>query len=637
MKKNKRAHLFSGCSCVFPIFAALCVWLLSGQNAYGAEYVSAKSDSYAGRVEYFEDDGTFENELGENHLTVNGEEVFCLDPHTAVQVGAVTRMSLSEYGMPQETVTRVALTLKYLDESGLSGNALYMMKQLAVWRTMNDVYGFNLGNTRLTAQTLDYDTQNRVLGSVTAQVEANLWRYKGDGYAYVNDGQAVGNFTLRQVTGFANLNKASAMPELTDGNACYDLSGAIYGVYADAQMEQLVDQMITDENGDTETIELKEGTYYVYEDHAPEGFLPDDEIHEIRVTAGQTETVTCTDFPAYDMDGLRIRKINTDTGGSAPSGKTHLAGAQFTICYYDGYYGSGELPAEPTRTWILAAKEEIQEEGEVKYVCDLAEGYQVGGDPLYYKGEVPVLPLGTVAVWESVAPDHYILDDSVWSSSGGTCGRILVRQILGDGNGGHLTEGNEAICLNRVLRGDFRMVKIDAKTQKAMSGIRFRITSVTTNESHEFETDANGGYSSAEDPEMWFGSTEANEWDRVTGSEEGRGFYAAKTQYGALPYDEYIIEELECDGNKGKVLWSGKLYITDEGRVVSLGTIENEDQPVPAKNEVKKAGKSAGTGDTSSAFLYVIMCAGALLLLCALACYNEWRRYRRERKHETDR
>ena len=34
--------------------------------------------------------------------------------------------------------------------------------------------------------------------------------------------------------GFAKLIKASANPRITDGNKCYTLSGAVYGVYSDA-------------------------------------------------------------------------------------------------------------------------------------------------------------------------------------------------------------------------------------------------------------------------------------------------------------------------------------------------------------------------------------------------------------------
>ena len=50
-----------------------------------------------------------------------------------------------------------------------------------------------------------------------------------------------------------------------------------------------------------------------------------------------------------------------------------------------------------------------------------------------------------------------------------------------------------------MIGGDFFFTKIEEKTQKAMAGIPFRITSVTTGESHVIVTDANGYFSSASD------------------------------------------------------------------------------------------------------------------------------------------
>ena len=66
-----------------------------------------------------------------------------------------------------------------------------------------------------------------------------------------------------QVKGYANLVKASANPTITDGNACYSLAGAVYGIYTDWDCTNQVDTFTTDEWGNSNTVELNAGTYYV--------------------------------------------------------------------------------------------------------------------------------------------------------------------------------------------------------------------------------------------------------------------------------------------------------------------------------------------------------------------------------------
>ena len=46
---------------------------------------------------------------------------------------------------------------------------------------------------------------------------------------------------------------------------------------------------------------------------------------------------------------------------------------------------------------------------------------------------------------------------------------------------------------------------------------------------------------------------------------------------GALPYDTYTIEELRCEANQGKFLYSGSFTISRANYMVSLGNVENAD------------------------------------------------------------
>jgi len=63
--------------------------------------------------------------------------------------------------------------------------------------------------------------------------------------------------------GKAKIQKSSGNIAITNGNNCYFLSGATYGVYSDKGCTKSVATFTTDENGNMGTIEVKAGIYYV--------------------------------------------------------------------------------------------------------------------------------------------------------------------------------------------------------------------------------------------------------------------------------------------------------------------------------------------------------------------------------------
>lgn len=74
------------------------------------------------------------------------------------------------------------------------------------------------------------------------------------------------------VAGKLSIHKSSANPGITDGNDCYSLEGAEFAVLNAAG--QNMGTLRTDANGDTNTLELPEGTYTVRETKPPKGYLP---------------------------------------------------------------------------------------------------------------------------------------------------------------------------------------------------------------------------------------------------------------------------------------------------------------------------------------------------------------------------
>ena len=79
--------------------------------------------------------------------------------------------------------------------------------------------------------------------------------------------------------------------------------------------------------------------------------------------------------------------------------------------------------ANTTRKWVF----KTDEYGEIK----LNNSYKVSGDNLYYNGDLPTMPVGTVVIHEIAAPTGYLNDnESVY----------WVRSITGNNSGTNTVE-----------------------------------------------------------------------------------------------------------------------------------------------------------------------------------------------------
>ena len=65
----------------------------------------------------------------------------------------------------------------------------------------------------------------------------------------------------------------------------------------------------TDKNGESNTLELEEGMYYVKKRKHQNGYKLDERIYPVTVTSGQTAEVNVKDVPVYSDIELLLDKI----------------------------------------------------------------------------------------------------------------------------------------------------------------------------------------------------------------------------------------------------------------------------------------------------------------------------------------
>lgn len=389
------------------------------------------------------------------------------------------------------------------------------------------------------------------------------------------------------VLGKAKIKKISANPSITREHPCYLLAGAEYGVYTDEELKNRITTLVTQENGESQEEELAIGDYFVREIKASPGYGLDTKTYPLHVQADRTTVVTSAEPPLYDTVGLLIRKIDRETKGLALGGAT-LLGAEFTVRYFAGYYTEKDLPKKATRTWVLRTEKKKESDGRLSYVAALSDAYKAGGDDFYYDPaqKDPVLPIGTICVEETKAPVGYTLQGAFFTAgkTDESIGGRLVRQIRPGEGGIYMVGGNQYTAHDRVIRGDFTLVKADEKTQERMAGVPFRLTSKSTGESHTFMTDANGFYSSASSYARH--SYRTNDGQAKSGIWFGKGADGKISKpddgVGALPYGVYQLEELPAEANRDKVLFSGTITIDKDAYTVTFGTIDNRDRKKPS-------------------------------------------------------
>lgn len=358
--------------------------------------------------------------------------------------------------------------------------------------------------------------------------------------------------------GSLEIMKSSARSEITADNQLYSLEGAEYTVCKSGTSE-VVCVIRTDKKGYGKAENLPEGSYDIKETKAPKGYVLDTKLRQITVNAGQTVTYECQDEPEKTKVEILIRKQDAETGKGQAG--LSLAGAEFHVAFFDSFFDNqNEIGVKvPLRSWKLKS--------DADGVVRMDEAHLISGDPFFENNE---LPLGTITVWEMHAPEGYLVDTVTH------CIRTGTEQ---NGSNKALKIWNPVEIKEKIIRGDLKLVKAADKTLKRLSDIPFQITSKATGESHVILTDKNGEASTG----AYWNPHTVNTNEGKT-SEDGIWFGEGTPDNtrGALLYGTYLVEELSCKNNEDRMLIPAfEVEVTKEMRVIDLGTLTNDEHPVP--------------------------------------------------------
>lgn len=513
------------------------------------------------------------------HFTVqddygNEYEAICVEPHKDTPRESETFTATKEYGTDdiEARVMFWAVGAGWDDEEwGVLKDYPYELRWIIAHHTIALANGQDDWNTPLNGNgtflgdgegKLGWELCQKLL-SIAANIspssvgyECSLTYLSND--SKVNQNLGVYNDTpVKELTGSVRFNKESAMPSISDGNSCYSLAGAEISIYSDADCTDLLDTLTTGEDGYTDyySTTFREGdsvTLYFKETKAPKGFLINDEVRSITLDSEDSYTETITDMPGNDPITLLLKKQTADGHGS---GDTRLEGAEYTVKYYDILSDTDPAIAgnEAKYTWIF----KTDENGRIR----LTDDYLVSGSDgliVNIAGRF-TLPLGTITIQETKAPEGYLLNDTIYVAQTKLDTNIVVTSNLPtDDNAAQETPYEGTISIQKFLGGGSTV-----KTSEPDAEFEIYLTSA-------------GSYDAAPEESRQTITTDAN------------GYAITKR----LPYGTYTVHQTK--GNN-------KYYFVDDMEITISENNANyhkilEDSPI--EFYIKMVKKDAYTGNT---------------------------------------
>ena len=353
--------------------------------------------------------------------------------------------------------------------------------------------------------------------------------------------------------------------------------------------------------GKSNTLTLEEGTYTITESSAATGTVRNNGSQKVTIKSEQTTSVTsgiAVDTPiVFEVEkttkedplmipvGLLLMKPDKETEKQSPQGDAALENARFLVKYYDDLFAKGEEePSRPVRNWTFKS----DAEGEVRYTDDPA--YFVSGSAIYKnKNGEPALPIGTITVLETTAPEGYLLNEDLrimtieLEETAGTVKAVLtihdeVGNVIDEAK---MTVQNEKEDLNlvypeQVKRGGVSVQKISKETGLAypQGGATLAGAKITIYNASKYPVVVG--------EEEYYPGTAV-----LTIETDENGF--AQSGEKDLPYGTYyVVEEERPEGYLLNEGWKVYFEIREDGKIVDLSADPLEDQIARRGFEFKK-------------------------------------------------
>lgn len=472
----------------------------------------------------------------------------------------------------------------------------------------DDEYGRHVAKTANTA--LPYGTYtvkeiappNGYLLDTVSQAWSDTIELHGDADGYVeNRTMADKSVSNRVKRGNIALEKDDAQRASGKEQGDAGLGGAVYDIVnrsenavlspqygREVQPGGVVCKIVTDGNGHASTTNaslngwaipeawggkaLPFGTYEVVESKPSAGYNLNVSWKGVSVIRddGQTSSLKTTEDVQRGM--LKVGKVSRENGKYHEQGAASLEEWTFEIVNKSaqpvilGKGGSTEIAPGQVVTTISTKLVDG------KYVASTA---------------ADALPYGTYEVHEiqTMRPQDngYLFDDvsKAWSKT------FTIRS---EGQVVDFT-GEEDAVPNQVVRGDLSFSKTAWPSMKALAGVPFKLTSVTTGEWHVVVTDRNGEVDTSAANYKHSYKTNSNDKaikadgkvDETKLDYEAGVWFSGSTSMpvpandarGALPFDTYTVEELRVEANAKFDLVTFEVTVTRDGKVIDKGTVDD--------------------------------------------------------------
>lgn len=403
-----------------------------------------------------------------------------------------------------------------------------------------------------------------------------IHKYRG----YASSGGASANFSklykvppMNKKIG-VSVKKNSSLPDCTNDNSLYGLS-ATFGVYtsADGNEATRIATIQTDANGNGSatgiSVSPSVNTVYVKELTAPTNYrLSDTSIHGVDVSSGKGSTAF-TDEPLNDPAVIELSKVDSEGKENAAS----LEGAEFTINYYDTL---GSIDGRNAyRTWVIKT---VWDASYNAYVAKLDDAHLVSGTLFKTPYGSSYIPLGTITIQETKAPNNYTTDGGYLKANGEqfSANDKMTFQIVNENSMAVIHAGNVFTKKEDAIRGGYKLEKQDwstgatAEGDASLAGAEFDLyylgDGTDSNVSIKLDKDGDGLGEGTE-----YLPSDTTPIDHITVGEDGT--YTSSATY--LGYGKYkVVETKSPEGylltSYDAALISKEFFVSDDTATVEV-------------------------------------------------------------------